>query len=90
MARSLRKSLTIRLTSPLRKKLSRRAQQLNETPSEFVRSLLEHELGETESDDQPTLYELTRRWVGAVSSGDVPAGRDAREALESWQPDRRG
>lgn len=57
------------------------------TPSELVRDLLEREVGATSG--EPSVLELTRRWVGAVSSTEATSGRDARGALEEWKPDRR-
>jgi hypothetical protein len=58
------------------------------TPSQLVREVIEREVGA--SGGEASAYELTRKWVGSVRNADVPAGRDAREALQRWSPDRRG
>ena len=34
-------------------------------------------------------WDLTKEWVGSVRSKDVPDAADLREAMESWNPDRR-
>ena len=88
--RELKRSLTIRLSVPLERRLGQRARERGETPSALVRSLLERELGEVDVETGPTLYELGRRSIGSVSSTRVPHGRDAEEALERWKPDSRG
>jgi hypothetical protein len=79
---------TARLPVATMQRLRERARRLGTTPSDLVRKLLDRELGPTEA-DVPAL-ERTRRWVGAVRSGSVSAGRDARAALAGWNPDRRG
>jgi hypothetical protein len=79
---------TARLPAPLMRRLRKRARDEGTTPSAFVRALLDRELGPTEGD--PPALALTSRWVGAVHSTAVVAGRDARHALVEWQPDRRG
>lgn len=58
------------------------------TPSELVRALLEREAGVVGG--EPSALELTKRWIGAVSAPAAVPGRDARSALERWEPDRRG
>lgn len=80
--------LTARLPVAMLQQLRKRARQLGTTPSVLVRRLLDRELGPTKA-DAPAL-ERTRRWVGAVRSERVAAGRDARAALARWDPDRRG
>jgi hypothetical protein len=57
------------------------------TPSDLVREALEREVGPLA--EETTAYELTREWVGSLR-GPAPDGRDARSALEAWNPDRRG
>jgi hypothetical protein len=54
----------------------------------MVRSILEEALRDQE--EPGSLYQRTRRWIGAVSSTRIPSGRDAEEALREWKPDRRG
>ncbi|MGO8995166.1 MAG: hypothetical protein ACLQVI_17765 [Polyangiaceae bacterium] len=85
----LASTLTIRLTSRELKRLRARALSLGTTPSAIVRAAVERELAEPD-ENGPTLGERSRRWVGAVRSGRAPNGRDARAALETWNPDRRG
>ena len=79
--------LTTRLSVATLERLRERARRTRTTPSRIVRSLLDRELGPTGGD--VTLLERTRRWVGAVRSQRVAPGRDARAALDAWQPDRR-
>jgi hypothetical protein len=43
-----------------------------------------------DDDDERTLGEKSRRWVGAIRSAHVPVARAARKTLASWDPDRRG
>ncbi|MCC6665655.1 MAG: ribbon-helix-helix protein, CopG family [Polyangiaceae bacterium] len=81
-------TLTIRLGGPALRRLRARARALGVSPSELVRAVLEREVGAAEG--EPTALELTQRWVGAVSSSAVAAGRDARAELDGWHPDRRG
>jgi predicted DNA-binding protein len=79
--------LTTRLPAPLLARLRERARQTGTTPSALVRALLEQELGTPATDT--SAMDLTRRWVGSIRSGRIH-GRDAREALRKWKPDRRG
>ncbi len=58
------------------------------TTSGLVRELLEQEGGAVTG--EPSAFDLTARWVGAIRSTVVPAGRESRRALEDWNPDRRG
>lgn len=88
MPRELTKTLTVRLPGPALRKVKERARALGTTPSELVRRALEEQLGP--AGEERTALERTRRWVGAVRDARLPAGRDAREALEGWEPDRRG
>lgn len=80
-------SLTVRLGAPVMRKIRARARALGITPSRLVRDVIEQAVGAT---GEAGLYELTSKWVGSVNSPAAPAGRDAREALQDWQPDRRG
>ncbi len=82
------RTLTIRLPGPTLRQIQARARALDVTPSELVRRLVTDSAGDT--DAEPTAYELTQRWVGKASSTLAPRGRDAREALEDWNPERRG
>ena len=81
-------SLTIRLPGPAVRHLRARARSMGISPSELARTVLEAQIGVP--DGEPSAFELTKRWVGAVGSRTVPRGRNARQALESWKPDRRG
>ena len=88
MARhTLKGSLTVRLPAPALRVLRARAKRSGKSASELVRAMLERELARPS--EAPSLLELTQRWVGAVRNPRVPAGRDAREALRTWEPDRR-
>lgn len=88
MPAGMTRTLTIRLSGPAMKKVKSRAAALGVTPSELVRSVLEREVGAS-SEGEPSALELTRRFVGAVKSRSAARGRDAREELEGWLPDRR-
>lgn len=79
--------LTVRLPAPAARRLSSRAKAVGKTPSAFVRDVLARELAG--GDDGASLLERTRTFIGVVRDGRVPAGRDARSALEAWRPDRR-
>ncbi len=85
--RKLSGTLTIRLSPELRRKLSARSATLGETPSSIARERLETMFDDS---DGKTLGERTGKYIGSVSSREVAPGRDAREALEDWSPDRRG
>jgi hypothetical protein len=88
MSASMSGSLTVRLGAPAMRKVRARARALGITPSRLVRHVIEQAVGATGG--EASLYELTSKWVGSVNSPTAPAGRDAREALRSWRPDRRG
>jgi predicted DNA-binding protein len=79
-------TLTIRLTSELRRKLSAKSKAEGKTPSAVARATLEAALG---TEKPKTLAERMRKYIGVIKSRDVPNGRDARRALEEWSPDRR-
>lgn len=85
---TLQGALTIRIDREAVRRLRRRASDAGLTVSELARRLLEASLGRP--DESRTALERSARWVGAVRSRAVPAGRDARAALEDWGPDRRG
>ena len=63
-----------------------RARATRSSTSDVVRALIEAEL-------QPpaalSAMDLSRAWVGALRDANLPPGEQAREALESWEPDRR-
>jgi hypothetical protein len=80
-------TLTIRLPGPAVRHLRARARSLGISPSELARTVLEKEIGV--ADGEPSALDLTKRWVGSVRSSTVK-GRNARRALASWKPDRRG
>jgi hypothetical protein len=84
---ALTETVTVRLPSSAMRKVRARARALGVTPSKLIRVALERELGGT--DANTTAMQLTRRWVGSLKNVGV-RGRDARRALESWDPDRRG
>jgi hypothetical protein len=88
MSTSMSGSLTVRLGAPAMRTIRARARALGITPSRLVRDVIERAVGTTAG--EASLYELTRTWVGSVNNSAAPAGRDAREALRDWQPDRRG
>lgn len=81
-------SLTVRLGAPAMRKIRARARSLGVTPSRLVRDVIEREVGVTGG--EASLYELTSTWVGSVNDSTASAGRDTREALQDWRPDRRG
>ncbi|HZL21033.1 MAG TPA: CopG family transcriptional regulator [Polyangia bacterium] len=85
--KSLQATLTVRLPPPALRRLKARARAIGVTPSELVRAALEREVGPLA--DEPTAAEMTREWIG-VLRGPAPDGRDARNVLETWNPDRRG
>lgn len=63
-----------------------RAKTTRSSTSDVVRALIEAEL-------QPpaalSAMDLSRAWVGALRDATLPPGEQARQALESWEPDRR-
>jgi hypothetical protein len=79
-------TLTIRLPGPAVRHLRARARALGISASQLARAVLEKEIGIPEG--EASAFELTERWVGSVRSS--AKGRNARRALESWKPDRRG
>jgi len=88
MAGTMIGTITIRLPGPAARLIRARAKALGITPSDVVRAALEGMVGTRQ--DEPTAFELTRRWVGSVRSKSVARGRDARREIERWAPDRRG
>jgi predicted DNA-binding protein len=88
MKASMTGTLTIRLPGPAIRKIQAQASALGVTPSKLVRDVIERAL-ETPG-HEATAFELTSKWVGRVRSATAPHGRDAREALQDWNPDRRG
>jgi len=74
----------------LERRLKCKAAHQGRTPSELVRSLIEREI---EGAEEPvsTLYERAAAIIEKlVGDPTLPSGEDARAALESWNPDRRG
>ena len=82
--------LTVRLSADAFQGLRQRARLAGVTPSELVRSLIQLDEAAMDRDQAPTLFERTKRWVGAVNSKAVGPASRAREELENWVPDRRG
>lgn len=70
------------------RRLRGQARKLKRTPSALVREMLERELS-TPPADMRSVYERTKGWIGAAS-GVAPNAADIREAMEGWNPDRRG
>lgn len=87
-AQRLERVLTLRLPALAARQLSARARSLGTTPSALVRELLAREF--LSADAEVPLVERTRRFVGAISDARLPKGRDAREVLDAWEPNRRG
>ena len=88
MKGAMSRTLTIRLPGPTLRQVQARARSLGLTPSEMVRQMLMESAGAGAG--EPTAFDLTRKWVGVVASRKVVRGRDARAALDDWDPDRRG
>jgi predicted DNA-binding protein len=83
-------TMTIRLSAPLERRLVKRAKNSGTTPSSLVRSILEREMrDEGTAVELPTTLERLGPLVGSIKSKPVPAGRDAKTALEMWVNDRR-
>jgi hypothetical protein len=88
MAGIMTGTITIRLPGPAARRVRARAKALGLTPSELVRAALETEVGKLEG--EPTAFEMTRQWVGSIGTKAALRGRDERQALKRWKPDRRG
>gem|GEM_PF-5498007 len=86
----LKGTLTIRLSMPALRQLKLRAREMQTTPSDLVRGVLEREMMPADLENGPSAYELSRKWVGKIDSRSVVPGRRARAALRDWKPDRRG
>jgi hypothetical protein len=84
--KALTGTLTIRLTSELRRKLAAKSKEEGTTPSAVARATLEAALG---AGKPMTMGERTRKHLGSIASHDVPSSADLREAMEEWNPDRR-
>ncbi len=63
-----------------------RARATRSSTSDVVRALIEAELQPRAS---VSAMDLSRAWVGALRDANLPPGEQAREALETWDPDRR-
>ena len=81
-------AVTVRISAAAARRLRARAAARGTTASALLRELLEQEAGPVLG--EPSAFDLTAKWVGAVRSTAAPAGRTARRALAGWQPDRRG
>ncbi len=80
--------LTLRLSEPASRRLRQHARAAGMTTSAFLRDLLERELG-TDA-NEGSLADRTSAFVGALADARIPRGREARDALDGWAPDRRG
>jgi len=78
-------TLTLRLSTKSLRLLRARAKKAGRSTSQLARELLERD-----AEEGPSLWERTRKHIGAVSSGGTIGGANVRELLESWNPDRRG
>jgi hypothetical protein len=86
---NLGSTLTIRLNPRELRRLRARARAAGKTPSAVVRDVLDRELAESDT-ESATLGERSGNFVGAIRSKRAVHGRSAREAIEDWDPDRRG
>jgi hypothetical protein len=86
---NLGSTLTIRLSPRELRRLRAWARAAGTTPSAVVRAVLDRELAEPDAEGA-TLGERSGPWVGAIRSARVAHGRDARQLIEAWGPDRRG
>lgn len=80
-------TITVRLSRRSLKLLKQRASRRGQSASETLRELIEAQL-----EPWPkgvSAWDLTRQWVGSISSKRVPHGANAREAMQDWNPDRR-
>jgi hypothetical protein len=84
--RRLSGSITVRLGPQALKLVRARAKAARSSTSDVVRALIEAELQPPAS---ISAMELSRAWVGALRDANLPPGEQAREALETWDPDRR-
>jgi hypothetical protein len=82
-------TLTLRLSSALRRRLAAEANRRKLTPSEVVRETLTQALVTLEHEAR-TLGERTANSIGVLSSTKVGSGREANRALRTWNPNRRG
>lgn len=87
MTRSLSGSITIRLDTESARVLRKTARERRQSVSEVVRSLIERDLAGS-SEPRRSALEKSIKYVGAVRA--PTSGRESREALEGWSPDRRG
>jgi hypothetical protein len=83
-------TITIRLPAAVLAQVRSRSAQRRTSASTIVRDILERELSAPDPETGPTAFELCRRWIGRIKSKAVPRGAEAREALDRWEPDRRG
>jgi predicted DNA-binding protein len=84
--KALRGTLTVRLNAQSLRRLRQQAKRLGTSPSDLVREWIELQVGPVR---EVSALELSRQWVGAVRSANIPPGERAREALATWEPDRR-
>lgn len=81
--------LTVRLSSPLERRLKVRARAEKRTESDLVRDLLERGLDE-HPPSEATIADQAGHLFGLIDNPTLPNGRDAKKHLKKWKPDRRG
>ena len=86
MAQRMSGSITVRLGARALKLVRARARARRVSTSDVVRELIE---GELEPRPAVSALELSRAWVGALRDASLTPGARTREALETWNPDRR-
>ncbi len=89
-ARKTGRILTVRLSSPLDRRLRAQARVEKRSESELVRELLETGLERRVTGEEPTIGQLAGHLFGIIDDPTLPNGRDARKHLRKWKPDRRG
>lgn len=87
MKRRMSGTITVRVSGRSLKLLRQRAKRRKQTPSEYVRALIEQQ-----RDPWPegvSAWDLSREWIGSINDPSLPQGARVREAMEDWNPDRR-
>lgn len=79
-------SITVRLGPRALRLVRAQARAKQVSTSDVVRALIEAQLDPRES---LSAMELSRAWVGAIRDATLVPGGQVREALETWNPDRR-
>jgi predicted DNA-binding protein len=87
--RRLTGSLTVRLSAPLQRRVRALAKKRGETPSDYVRSLIERDAEISEAEGPTLLERIAPLLARTPGSRKVAFGENAREELEKWNPDRR-